>query len=134
MVINQIVNILELKNEINITDSQLNELEMHSVINILSVISSQLHLIQFETDHPDLITPVINQTLEFADGAREMNQDIFNEQKIVAFKKELLNMLKELNRVQPVLNDDSSVTEYLEIFKEVFQVFDKRAEEMSNLF
>jgi len=130
MVINQIVNILELKNEINITDSQLNELEMHSVINILSVISSQLHLIQFETDHPDLITPVINQTLEFADGAREMNQDIFNEQKIVAFKKELLNMLKELNRVQPVLNDDSSVTEYLEIFKEVFQVFDKRAEEI----
>jgi len=121
---------LELNTKINITDSQLNELEMHSVINILSVISSQLHLIQFETDHPELITPLIDQTLELADASREKNQEIFNEQKIATFQNEIISVLEELNKLQPKLHDNSSVLEYIDIFKEVFRIFDNRTEEI----
>lgn len=121
---------MEIKNEINVTDEQLNELEMHSVINILSVISSQLHFVQFETDHPDLITPVIDQTLKLAEASREKNQEIFNEQKIGAYQNEIMSVLEELNNLQPKLHDDSSVSEYISIFKDIFRVFDDRTEEI----
>ena len=121
---------MELNTKINITDSQLNELEMHSVINILSVISSQLHLIQFETDHPDFITPLIDQTLELADASREKNQEIFNIQKIKAYQSEIINVLESLSKLQPELHDDSLVSDYIGIFQEVFRVFDDRTEEI----
>lgn len=121
---------MEIKKDLNVTDNQLNELEMHSVINILSVISSQLHLIQFETDHPDLITPSIDQTLKLADAAREKDQDIFNEEKINGFQKELIGVLIKLDELQPELNDGASVSEFQSIFKDIFKVLDNRTEEI----
>ncbi len=121
---------MEIKKDLNITDNQLNELEMHSVINILSVISSQLHLIQFETDHPDLISPSIDQTLKLADAARETDQGIFNEEKIQDFQKEIIGVLEKLDELQAELNDGSSVSEFQSIFKDIFKVLDDRTEEI----
>ncbi|WP_372905167.1 sensor histidine kinase [Rhodohalobacter sp.] len=121
---------MEIKKDLNVTDNQLNELEMHSVINILSVISSQLHLIQFETDHPDLISPLIDQTLKLADAAREKDQSIFNEETITAFQKEILGVIGKLDELQSELNDGSSVSEFHSIFNDIFKVFDDRLEEI----
>ncbi|PKD42620.1 sensor histidine kinase [Rhodohalobacter barkolensis] len=121
---------MEIKKDLTVTDDQLNELEMHSVINILTVINSQLHFIQFETDHPELTGPLIDQTLEFADAAREKDQSVFNEPKINAFQKEVIEMLGNLNDLQPLLNDGSSVSEFHSIFNDIFKVFDDRLEEI----
>lgn len=121
---------MEIKKDLNVTDDQLNELEMHSVINILSVISSQLHFIQFETDHPDLISPLIDQTLKLADAAREKDQDIFNEEKINSFQNEIIRVLEKLDELQPELNDGSSVSEFQSIYRDIFKVFDDRTEEI----
>lgn len=121
---------MEIKKDLNVTDNQLNELEMHPVINILSVISSQLHFIQFETDHPDLISPLIDQTLKLADAAREKDQDIFNEEKINSFQNEIIRVLEKLDELQPELNDGSSVSEFQSIYRDIFKVFDDRTEEI----
>ncbi len=121
---------MEIKKDLNVTDDQLNELEMHSVINILTVINSQLYLIQFETDHPDLTSPLIDQTLDLADAARKKDQSVFNGKKIKAFQEEIIEMLGNLNDLQPLLNDGSSVSEFHSIFQEIFKVFDDRLEEI----
>lgn len=121
---------MEIKKDINVTKEQINELEMHSVINILSVISSQLHMIQFETNHPDLINPLIDETLLLADAARKKDQKIFNKKKVSAFQEELDGVLKKLFKLQPELNDGTLISEYQSIFQDVFKVLDDRIEEI----
>ncbi|MDR9363997.1 MAG: hypothetical protein RI575_01565 [Balneolaceae bacterium] len=59
---------MEITSKLSVTSEQIASLEMHSVINILSVISGQLQLIQMETENQDLIEPVIDMSKTLADS------------------------------------------------------------------
>lgn len=103
---------------------------MHSVVNIISVISSQLQLMQMDSDDPNLIAPGINKALEFAEAVHSKDKSMFNMESLKKFEQLVNDSVNKLKEKQPVLNDGSSVDGYSKIFKNVFEVFEVRLKEI----
>ena len=120
---------MEITNKVNVTESQVNELEMHSLINIISVINSHIQIIQYETGYEVLFEPLIDDLMALADACREKNIDQFNNQTVAQFKRDLFAKLDQLEENVNSGNLKSEETTYKSIFNEIFRVLNARVEE-----
>lgn len=123
---------MEFSEKLNVTEEQINQLEMHSVINVLSVIMAQLQVIQLSTNHPELLDSAVQKTELIIDAARQQNRDVFNTSSFDGFKDEVFTALASLKKIQPVLSDDTPVNEYISIFKDIFDVAAVRISELQS--
>lgn len=123
---------MEFSEKLNVTEEQINQLEMHSVINVLSVIMAQLQVIQLSTNHPELLDSAVQKTELIIDAARQQNREVFNTSSFDGFKDEVFTALANLEKIQPVLSDDTPVNEYISIFKDIFDVAAVRISELQS--
>ena len=123
---------MEFSEKLNVTEEQINQLEMHSVINVLSVIMAQLQVIQLSTNHPELLDGAVQKTEIIIDAARQQNREVFNTSSFDGFKDEVFTALFNLKKIQPVLSDDTPVNEYISIFKDIFDVAAVRISELQS--
>jgi len=123
---------MEFSEKLNVTEEQINQLEMHSVINVLSVIMAQLQVIQLSTNHRELLDGAVQKTEIIIDAARQQNREVFNTSSFDGFKDEVFTALFNLKKIQPVLSDDTPVNEYISIFKDIFDVAAVRISELQS--
>src|SRR6056297_1949385 len=123
---------MEFSEKLNVTEEQINQLEMHSVINVLSVIMAQLQVIQLSTNHRELLDGAVQKTEIIIDSARQQNREVFNTSSFDGFKDEVFTALFNLKKIQPVLSDDTPVNEYISIFKDIFDVAAVRISELQS--
>ena len=123
---------MEFSEKLNVTEEQINQLEMHSVINVLSVIMAQLQVIQLSTNHPELLDGAAQKTEIIIDAARQQNREVFNTSSFDGFKDEVFTALVNLKKNQPVLSDGTPVNEYISIFKDIFDVAAVRINELQS--
>jgi len=121
---------LEITNDLSVTAEQIASLEMHSVINILSVISGQLQLIQMETDHGDLINPAVEKCKTLAASCSSKDQQSLTLESLREFKASVFSALDELEHRNPKLNDGTSISTHRENLENIFNVFDVRMMEL----
>ncbi len=121
---------MKITKEIKASEEEIESLEMHSVVNIISVISSQLQLLQMESDYPKLLDAAINRAMAFADASHSKDKSVFNLESLNEFENLVNRSLAELSKKQPELKDDSKVSEYSNIMKSVFEVFEVRLKEI----
>ncbi|MDZ7720053.1 MAG: ATP-binding protein [Balneolaceae bacterium] len=121
---------MEITNELSVSAEQIASLEMHSVINILSVISGQLQLIQMETDHDDLFNPPVEKCKTLAAACSSKEKKVLTLESIRELRKSVFSALDELENRNSVLNDGSSVSEHRENLVNIFNVFDVRMMEI----
>jgi hypothetical protein len=123
---------MEFSEKLNVTEEQINQLEMHSVINVLSVIMAQLQVVQLSTNHPVLLNNAVKKTELVIDAARQQNREVFGTSSFNNFKEEVFTGLANLKNIEPVLSDDTSVDEYISIFKDIFDVATVRISELQS--
>jgi len=123
---------MEFSEKLTVTEDQINQLEMHSVINVLSVIMAQLQVIQLTTSYPELLDSSIKNTEKVIDAARKQDRLAFSEVSLNQFKEVVSSALKRLKTKQPVLNDESTVDEYIAILKDIFDVAEVRISELKS--
>ena len=122
---------MEIVGEVEISEAEIDQLEMHSVINVLTVVSSQLQLIQMNSTYPEVLEAPLEMIAELADAAREQNQDKFDLQTLISLEKSLFGALELLENKQPELTDGTSTEEYTLVFREIFRVLSIRIEELN---
>lgn len=123
---------MEFSDKLNITEDQINQLEMHSVINVLSVIMAQIQVIQLSTNHPDTLNEAVAETEKVIDAARTQNRKVFSTTSFDNFKNKIFSALNKLNSIEPVLSDSTPVDEYISIFKDIFDVAAVRISELQS--
>lgn len=123
---------MEFSQKLNITEEQINQLEMHSVINVLSVIIGQLQVIQLTCNYPTLLDSAVASSELIVEAARKQNRVVFEKSSFNSFREEVFNALENLKSKQPVLNDDTHVDEYISIFRDIFTVASVRIRELQN--
>jgi len=123
---------MEFSKKLKITEDQINQLEMHSVINVLSVIIGQLQVIQLTSNYPALLDTAVAASERVIEAARKQNREIFGKSSISGFKDEVFTALENLKSKQLVLNDDTPVDEYIAIFWDIFNVASVRIRELQN--
>lgn len=122
---------MEIINEIAITEEELNKLEMHSVINLITVISSQLQIIEATTDFPEKISPLTEQVSELAHAARRQDRTLFNINTVKQLRQNLISTLISLSEIQPTLNDGHPVIDYIPVFQEILDIASIRIDELN---
>lgn len=122
---------MELRDELEISEAEIDQLEIHSVINVLSVIYSQLQLIQMNTTYPEILNDPIAATSELAKAARKQNQQKFQESVLNDLENKLFSALKTLESKEPILDDGTKTEEYKHIFKEILTVISIRINELT---
>ncbi|MDZ7808268.1 MAG: hypothetical protein U5K71_14305 [Gracilimonas sp.] len=121
---------MKITKEIKANEEEIESLEMHSVVNIISVISSQFQLIQMETDYPELLDAAIERAKKFADASQTKDRSVFSIESLREFEDLVNRSLSELTEKQAILNDGSQVSEYSSILKRVFEEFEVRLKEI----
>jgi len=121
---------LEITRELSVTSDQIASLEMHSVINILSVISGQLRLIQMETENQDLIEPVIDMSKTLADSCSSKDTRGLTLESLREFRKAVFSALDELENQNYPQNNRPSFSKHRENLTNIFNVFDVRMMEL----
>lgn len=125
-----IVSVMKITGNIKATKEELDRLEMHSVVNIITVVSSQLQLIQMECNHPDILDEAVTRAADFADGCNSKVRSVLNKESVNNFEQLILESLAKLKERQSVLNDETVVDDYHKIFKSIFEVFEVRLKEI----
>lgn len=121
---------MEITRELSVTSEQIASLEMHSVINILSVISGQLQLIHMKTDDKDLIPPIVEMSKSLAASCSSKDKRGLTLESLREFRKAVFSALDELeNRNYPQKNRPS-FSEHRENLTNIFNVFDVRMMEL----
>jgi signal transduction histidine kinase len=123
---------MEFSEKLNVTEEQINQLEMHSVINVLSVIMAQLQVIQLSTNYPELLDNAVKQTNIVIDAARRQNREVFGTPSFNNFRQEVFTALAHLKNKEPVLSDGTAVDEYTSIFNDIFDVASVRISELKS--
>lgn len=121
---------MKITKEIKASEEEIESLEMHSVVNIISVISSQLQLVQMESDYPELLDAAIDRAMAFADASHSKDKTVFNLNSLNEFEDLVNRSLDELSEKQPALKDGSKVSEYSNILESVFEIFEVRLKEI----
>lgn len=122
---------MEITKELDITQEDVDQIEMHSVINLVTVIASQLQLIQLTTDYPEKPEPLIERVNGLAVAARAQNRSVFNSATLKELRKDLLLALNDLIDEQPVLNDGHATAEYIPVFQEILDIAAIRIDELN---
>jgi hypothetical protein len=121
---------MKITHKIEATPQEMDRLEMHSVLNIITVISSQLQLIQLECNHPEILDDAVARAAEFAEACNSKDRTVLNKESLNNFKHLILESLANLKERQPVLNDESDIDDYHKIFNSIFEVFEVRLKEI----
>lgn len=119
-----------------ITDSpvmasdQIFELEMHSIINILNVVSAQLQLIRMFCTRPEALKKPIALTADLAEAIRQNRRDEVSPPALRKWEELIRERLSMIESEDSSLRDNPEYTDYLETFNQIFQVMDTRVAEL----
>ncbi len=121
---------MEINQELSVTSEQIANLEMHSVINILSVISGQLQLIQMETDGQEFIQPVLEMGKKLAACCSTKDKNGLTLESLREFRESVFSALDELENKNHHRENGSFLSEHRENLTNIFNVFDVRMMEL----
>lgn len=121
---------MEITSSLQITEKEIDQLEMHSVINVFTVVNSQLQLIQMNADEPQILDAPLEAVGDFANAARTQNKEKFTAESLKQFENILFESLDKLAGKQPVLSDGTKTEEYKKIFSEILKIAAIRVSEL----
>lgn len=121
---------MEITRELSVTSEQIASLEMHSVINILSVISGQLHLIQMEMDDQNVIQPVLEMSKKLAVSCSSKEKSGLTPESIRNFRRSAFLALDELESREHQQKNGTSLSDHRENLINIFNVFEVRMMEL----
>lgn len=119
----------------DLTPDQIHELEMHSFINVLNVISLQLQILADEEPARSQLEGAITRTKELSGKAIEGQQEVFFPENIQQYQKGIRTCITSLKNAA---KDDTDYLETLQkaadLLEEIFTVMDLRSDELYQRF
>ena len=120
--------------EICLTEEQLNKLDLHSVINIINVINTQLQLIQLDyhlADNPTLKS-LISQTNKLGSAVRGSFKQVLTHENLQQYLESFWDGMCDLEDEEPHLARNDKFLQMKQTFREIFEVMETRINELQN--
>lgn len=121
---------MEIIKHVDFDEKKVFELEMHSFLNVLSVVTGMVQVVQMETSKPELISGVLQRGFELARAIRNGDRTIFNTQNLLALKQHLLDGLRSVTEQDPNFGQSAGFSEMNQIFVDILKVLDVRVAEL----
>ena len=106
------------------------ELEMHSFLNVLSVLSGIIQLMEDDTSRYDVISRPLQKIHDMADAISTRNNELFNPPNLRALKAEIVQAFEDLQEADPVFCADEMFLQLHQTLSDIGKVLDVRVDEL----
>ena len=120
----------EITEQLDISQEHLYSLEMHSFVNIITLMYNNLFLMSEESDYPELFEESMNMVYDIAEGVRTRDRTKFNPGKLRAYKKTVTAMFDRLNKERLMLRISREKLELRQVFDDILDVLLIRIDEI----
>ncbi len=114
----------------HLSQGQINELEMHSFLNLVNVIYSQLELLIMDDGENSYLTEALQLTKGLADETRKGKVDIFFPEHIREYKNVIRRTLHSLEKQTRDQADLTEIRDARSLLEYIFSVLDARLREL----
>jgi len=121
---------MEILTDPHFTECETFGLEMHSFLNVVSVITGLLQVIQGEMNQPSRLDDLVERAFGLAKAIKDGQRSAFKASDLLAFKGDLQEGLKTARAQDPGLQASAGMAEYMQIFEDIFAVLDVRVAEL----
>jgi signal transduction histidine kinase len=125
---------MEITKPLTIGEEEINLLDLHSFINIFSIISGNLQLVQLNMKNPDVLEPVVDRAIVLSKAMLNRELQDFNIPAILAYQIDVLQLLEQLKTDRECNGLDMNLDLDVEIqtMTQIFEIMNIRAEELLN--
>jgi len=121
---------MEILNSPDFDDQKIFELEMHSFLNVLNVITTMSQLMQYDTVNPKPLKDLQDRAMSMARAIQSGNRDVCTADNILQLKVTILSSLQIVSETDPEYSKTTEFAEYDQIFRDVLSVLDVRVSEL----
>jgi hypothetical protein len=121
---------MEITDKLDISEEHLYSLEMHSFINILTLMYNQMFMLQEESEYPDIFVEPMEMLYELAEGVKLRDRTKYNPGKLREYRSFSETMFKQMEQMTPRLKRDEAHLEMKSIFAEIVKVLSARLDDM----
>jgi len=113
-----------------LTEEQFNAVEMHSFLNVISVIRLQLEMLQTYSGHGHYLDQIVEITDFLSEKIKNREKKVFFPKSIKNFQKKVWIAIEKLENAETEPLILKEIAEARDILTEVFKVMDIRADEL----
>lgn len=119
---------MEITRALFVDEEQLHLLDLHSFVNLFSVLTSNLQLLQLNSARPAVLDPIIDEAIGLSVAMRDKNLKLFNKDAILDFQFWVLSTLINMNKTENKAN--VNFDRELDTFTKIFEVMNFRTDEL----
>ncbi len=120
----------EITHDLQLTEAQSSLLDMHSVLNVLSVVIANIRLIEIKTGRKDCLADSINHCKHFIDSLTDPDSAINFIYGVPDTKRLIFSDIEELLSKEYGQNIPERILTHQETLKTVFHILDTRVQEL----
>lgn len=115
---------MEIATATGLSEDKMREVDMHSFINLITVVYTQLHLLGMEDERvKEKLSPVIADTEELTAAIRRQNEAYLNKEWVTLYIERLLNAVEETGEL-------AGEAHHLQNMRSIMKVFQIRFDEL----
>lgn len=122
---------MEIVKSITFDENQIFELEMHSFLNVLSVISGIIQIIEDEAGPHNAFRGPLTEIFRQSDAIRSNNRKVFNPDSLNFLKSDVLNSLQVFEAKKPQFCSEDNYKQLRSTLDDIFSLFDVRIAELA---
>ncbi len=119
-----------IESEIALSDTEFSQMQMHSVMNLLTIINGDLQIFESVIDDDPELTHTVKATFDLAKAMRAGEHEKFTPDALHALGAQIRGTLRRLNLNHPELFESEEDRLVLENFDSIFTIFAERVEEI----
>ena len=118
------------QSEIALSDTEFSQMQMHSVMNLLTIINGDLQIFESVLDDDAELSATVKATFDLAKAMRAGEYDKFSPDALAALGARIRNTLHRIHDSHPELFETPEDKLVLENFDSIFGIFAERVEEI----
>ncbi|MFN2374570.1 MAG: ATP-binding protein [Cyclonatronaceae bacterium] len=123
---------MEITKTLNISEDEINLLDLHSFINIFSIITSNLQLLQLNIKNPDVLDSIIDRAITLSRAMLNRELQDFNLPAILDYQNDVVQQLEQLKTDRESNDLNLDIEDEIQTMTRIFEVMNIRAEELLN--
>ena len=121
---------IEITKNLNLNKKEIAQLDMHSFLNIITILIGELQLIELEIDDYNILSPALALCMEIKNSLGDVSQNIINSEKIEEMEMDILKNIDFTAKIYPELNDLIDVQVSQDNIKSIFKILKVRVREI----
>jgi hypothetical protein len=119
-----------IKSDIALSDTEFSLMQMHSVMNLLTIINGDLQILESVLEDDPELVDAVNATFDLAKAMRAGEHEQFTPEELMRLGAKIRATLKHTKEAHPELFETEEEALMLENFESIFTIFAERVEEI----